>query len=127
MRPLIFSLSFSSAFLPPWILASDDMPKPYQRSLQGLLVVWGSYSSDQILVGQPPAGRAINEAVETVEGMPLHVARIETERELVNVPAEMLGADMMESSVDAAFQNGPDAFDAIGRNVVADILACTNG
>jgi hypothetical protein len=57
--------------------------------------------------------------------MPLYVALIEPESELVNVPAKVFRADMVKGSIDAALQNSPDTFNAIGRNVVADIFAST--
>jgi hypothetical protein len=38
--------------------------------------------------------------------MPLHVAFIQPKGELVNVPAKMLWADMMEGAIDAALENG---------------------
>src|SRR5438094_316920 len=120
--PGVFSSLPSFAFSPPstWVLAGA--PKPRQRSYRGFPAASGSsYSSDQPFVGQPLPCRAVNEAVEPLQGMPLHIALIEPESELVNVPAKVLRADMVEGAVDTALQHGPDAFDAVGRNVVASV------
>jgi hypothetical protein len=38
----------------------------------------------------------------------LRIALIEPESELVNAPAKVLVADMVERAVDAAFQHGPN-------------------
>ena len=56
--------------------------------------------------------------------MPRYIALVERESELIDVPAEVLLADVVESAVDAALQHRPNRFDAIGRNAVADVRAC---
>ena len=68
----------------PSTLASDDTPEPFARWRPVLAAVSDCPSSDQILVGQPLARNARHEAIEPVQGMPLHVALVEAERELVN-------------------------------------------
>lgn len=80
-------------------------------------------SSDQILVGKPPAGRAIDEAVQPQQGVPRDVSIIESERELVNVPTKVLRADMMIGAINAALQDSPNAFDAIRRRSVSRVSA----
>lgn len=55
--------------------------------------------------------------------MPGNVTFVEAEGELVNVPAKMLWADMMEGAIDAALEDGPNAFDAVGRDAIAHELA----
>ena len=81
------------------------------------------YSSDQRLIGQPLACCPIDEAFEALQGMPLHIALIEPESELVNVSAKVFRADMVESAIDTALQDGPNALDAIGRNAAPGIFA----
>src|SRR5258708_38401358 len=115
-------LLFASAFPRPSSWALAYTPTPRQRSYRGFPVAW-RYSSDQPFVGQPLPCGAVNEAIEPLQGMPLHIALIEPESELVNVPAKMLRADMVEGAVNAAFQDGPDAFDAVGRNAIANVFA----
>ena len=44
-----------------------------------------AYSSDQILISQPLARRAVNEAVDALRGVPLYVAFVETEGELIDI------------------------------------------
>src|SRR2546425_7234146 len=94
-----FPSSVSSfAFLLPSSSALAYTPEPYRRSFRALLGVSGN-SLDQSLVGQPLAGSAINEAVQPVDSMPLYIALIEPESELINVPAKVLRADMVEGAV----------------------------
>src|SRR6266576_4412019 len=121
MNALAFS-PLSSAFWPPSISALAYALKPDRRSCRVSRAAW-AYSSDQPFIGQPLPYRAVNEAVEPLQGMPLNIALIEPESELVNGPAKMLRADMVEGAVDAALQHGPDASDAVSRNVVASVLA----
>jgi hypothetical protein len=83
--------------------ALPDMPKPHQRFYRGFPA--GSlvaYSLNQILVRQPLAYRRIDEAREPPCSVPSYITLVETEGELVNVPAKMLCADMMEGAVDAS-------------------------
>jgi hypothetical protein len=120
---IVISVSRSfSASSPPSSWVSGDMPKPYRRSCRVSRAVLG-HSCDQILVGQPLASRAVNEAVEPQQRVPRHIAFVEAESELVNVATEMLRADMMEGAIDAALQNCPNRFDAVGRNAVTNIFA----
>src|SRR5947208_6233257 len=107
----------------PSISALAGRPTPCRRWPPVPWVISAVRSLDQILVSQPLAGNAINETVEPLQGMPLNVALIQPKSELVNVPAQMLRADMMEGAVNATLQNGPDALNAVGRNAVAHILA----
>jgi len=98
------------------------MTKQDQQSCRGFPEAWGLYSSDQILIGQPLAGRAVNEAVNALRGMPLDVAFIETEGELIDVAMRMLRADMVERAVNATLENSEEAFDAVRRDVIANEL-----
>ena len=125
MHPSFFaSLSspLSSASSQLSTSVSGGTPKLDQRSFRALQAAL-EHSLDQRLVGQPLASNAINEAVEPLQGMPLHIALIEPKSELVNVSAKMLRANVVEGAVDATLQDGPDAFDAVGRNAIADIFA----
>ena len=106
--------------LPPSTSAWGDALEPDQRSYPRFPAAW-AYSSNQILVGQPPAGCAVGEAVQPQQSMPSDVAIIEPEGELVNVPTKMLRADVVEGAIDTAFQHCPNAFDAVGCNAVASV------
>ena len=77
---------------------------------------------DQRLVGEALARNAVREAVEPLQGVPLHIALVEPESELANVTIKVLLADMVERTVDASLQQCPNGFDAVGRNVVANVL-----
>src|SRR5260370_30794984 len=112
------------AFLPPWISALDDTPKPSAQWRSVLAAVSDYPSSDQILVGEPLSRNAHHEAFQPLQRVALHIALIEPECELINVAAEMLWADVMERAVDAALQHRPNALDAVCRHaVVADVFA----
>src|ERR1700682_2468061 len=118
---LVSLLSFVS--LLPSTLALADAPKPRPRSYRGFPAVWVHRSCDQILVHQPPPGRAVNEAIQPQQRVPRDVPIIEPEGELVNIPAQMLRANVVEGSIDAALQDGPDAFDAVRRNAITGVFA----
>ena len=94
----------SSASSPPSTSVSVDTPKPYQRSCRVSRAVWG-HSCDQILVHQPPASRAVDEAIQSQQRVTGNVPIIEPEGEFVNVPAKMLRADVVESAIDAPLQD----------------------
>src|ERR1700722_10846570 len=76
----------------PSILAWDDMPEPSALWRPVPAAVSDYPSSDQILVSEPLPRNAVHEAVQPLQGMPLHVALIEAERELVNVAVQVLVA-----------------------------------
>ena len=85
----------------------------YPRSCRGFLAVSErSCSSDQRLVGEPLACRAIYEAFQALQGVALHIAIIEPESELPHLAVKVLLAHMMERAVDAALQNRPNCLDA---------------
>src|SRR5260370_15992915 len=85
----------------------------------------GARSLHQRFVGQPLAGNAVNKAVEPLQRMPLDMALVEPERELVNVAAKMLRTGVVIDANQAALQNRENALDAVGRYVVADELGST--
>src|SRR5260370_40523851 len=85
----------------------------------------GARSLDQRFVGQPLAGHAVTQPVEPLQRMPLDMALVEPERELVNVAAKMLRTGVVIDANQAALQNRENALDAVGRYVVADELGST--
>src|SRR4051794_4712913 len=100
-----------------------DETELYQQSCQEFPEVSpGSYSSDQILVSQPLAGRALNKAVDPLRRVPLHITLIEAKGELIDIAVHVLRADMVESSVNATLENGKETFDAVRRHVTANEL-----
>src|SRR4051812_27934414 len=105
------------------IWALSDEQKQYQRSYPEFPEAseW-SYSSDQILVGQPFASRAINEAVNALRSVPLHIAFVQAESELIDVAVRMLWADMVKCAVNAALENGEETFDTVRRHVASNEL-----
>src|SRR4051812_45883748 len=96
--------------------------EPDQRSCPESPAASGLYSSDQILVSQPLAGRAVNEAVDALRGVPFDVAFVETEGEFIDIAVCVLRADMVECAVNATLEDGEETFDAVRRHVAANEL-----
>src|SRR5580658_5784438 len=97
-----FSFLSSSVSSRPLSSASGDRPAPYRRWPPVPSGVSAVRSSDQVLIGEALPRRAAREAVEPVEGVALHVAFIESKRELVNVAVQVLVAGVMIDAVQAA-------------------------
>jgi len=81
-----------------------------------------AHSSYQVLIGQPLAGRAVNEAVYPLRSMPLDIAFIETEGELIDITVHVLRADMVESAINAALENGKETLDPVRCHVATNEL-----
>jgi hypothetical protein len=77
----------------------------------------------QPLVGQALVRSRFNEAIKAVQRVALHVAVIQSERKLVNVPAKMLRAYLMIDPSKPALQNCPNAFNAVDRDLITHELA----
>lgn len=102
-----------------WPLALVCVPKRRRPSFRvSPAVSAGWYSSDQILVSQPFAGRAPDEAIQPLRRVPLHVPFIEAERELVNVTMQVLVAGVVIDAVQATLRDRPNALDAVRRHAV---------
>jgi hypothetical protein len=121
--PIMFCQAISSPSRILQISILADEPEPSQRSYPELRAVWGLHSSDQILVSRPLAGRAVNEAVDPLRGVPLDIAFIQAEGKLIDIAVHVLRADMVERAINAPLENGKETFDTIGRHVIADELA----
>src|SRR4051812_4989193 len=117
------SFQISSSFSQCLTHSLGGAPKRYQRSYRGFPALSpGWYSSDQILIGQPLAGGAVNEAVDPLRCIPPDVAVVEPERELIDVAMRVLRTDMVERAIDAALENGKDALNPVRRHVAANEL-----
>jgi hypothetical protein len=55
--------------------------------------------------------------------MALHVAVVQPERELVNLPAKVVRIDMVVNAVHAALEHASHGLDIVGAHAVAHILA----
>jgi len=119
----VISLLPSSASSLPWTWALACTPARYLQLPLAPSIALALRSSDQRLVSEPLSGDAFNEAVEPVECMTGHIALVEPESELSHVTVEVLLADVVECTVDATLQDGPNGFDTVGRNTIADVLA----
>jgi hypothetical protein len=106
-RTVICVSPLSSASLPPWILASDDMPEPSAQWRPVLAAVSDYPSSDQILVGQSLARNSRYEAIQPLQRVPLHIALVEVERELVYVAMQVLVDGIVIEAMQTALQDSP--------------------
>ena len=62
-------------------------------------------SCDQLRVGEAPTDRERDQAFEALHGVDLHVAIVQAKRELAAVPAQMLRADVVVDTDQAALEN----------------------
>ena len=95
----------------PWpSQPSACAPARYPRSYRGFPAV----SEELVLIRSAPCRSAASRlcrqrSFPAGRRMPHHVAFVEPESELVNVPAKMLRADMVIDAIDAALQDRPNA------------------
>jgi hypothetical protein len=101
---------------PSCFLAWDGMRAQRPISDLGLLGV----SCRQFLIGQPTIRKGKGETIEPSQRATVYVAIIEPKREFINVPTQMLPADVMIDAVQSALQNSPHALDRVDTGVVAD-------
>lgn len=83
-----------------------------------------AWSRDELLVRDASARSRLHEAIKPRKRAALHVAIVEPERELINVPGKVLGAGVMIDASESTFQHGPYRFDAVGADTAAHVLAC---
>ena len=101
--------------------ASGDRPRldpQSRRAAQGALS-----SCDQLRIGESATGRRRNHAVQPFKRPALHVPIVQAEREFIDVAAQMLGAGVVIDAMQAAFQDCPDALDAVRSHASAAVLA----
>ena len=80
-------------------------------------------SRSKLFVGDAAASGRCDQVVQPLEVMALHVAFVQAEGELVHVPTKVLLAGMVVHAMQAALQDRPDAFDAVGVYAVPDVLS----
>src|SRR6185437_2976832 len=116
-----FSSPLACAFLRRSSLALADRPRPYQRCGREFPASLRN-SLNQHFIRQPLACNPVNQTIQPVESVPLNVAFVESKRELVCVAMNVLGASVMIDAVQAALHHRPNAFNAVGRDAIADVL-----
>ena len=72
-----------------------------------------SFSCGQPPIGQPLTNNGDDEAIQPFQGMPLHVASVEPECELINVAAYVLLADLVVNAIHATLEDRPDTLNAV--------------
>src|SRR5690242_18624432 len=101
------------------LLAATTCPSPKEWVASAAR---SSISCGQLLVGEATANGGVEHAGEALQGVALHVPVIEAERELANVAAQMLCADVVIGADQAPLEDGKDAFHAVRGHVVADVF-----
>lgn len=119
MTPSEISFSGVRASLPVRSLAPVCRPAPYQRSGR----VRQDFSLRQCLVREALANGSAHKAIEPIQRVSLAVAVVQSERELVNVPAKVLSAGVVVDTDNAALHDSKHALNAIGGHVAAHELA----
>lgn len=107
------SFSVLPAFLLARFSAWAGKQALYPQAAQTLLE---RPSCDQRRVGNTTAARSRDEAVKPVNRVRFDVAVIQPERELINIAPKMFLGNVMINTIDAALENRPYAFNAIGSN-----------
>src|ERR1035438_5012934 len=79
-------------------------------------------SCGQPRIGQPLAADSVDERIQPLKRMALHVPFVQAERELVNIAGKVLRADFVINAIDPAFQECPHAFDAVGTGRPTGVL-----
>src|SRR5208282_4210237 len=83
-----------------------------------------AYSScRQPRVGQALPADRFNHRIQPLKRMPLDVAFVQPESELIQIAAEVLAAHAVVNAIVAAFQDGPDAFNRVRVGRASRILA----
>lgn len=72
-----------------------------------------SFSCDQILIGDATASGCENKAIEPLQSVIFHIAKIKAKRELVNVTVQMLLTRVMVNAIQTAFQNRPNTLNRV--------------
>ena len=121
MTPFEFSCVSARAFSPVRTSALGDTRAPYLQQRRGRVVV--SSSCNKLLVSQTFTESGGHEAIQTLQRVPLHVAFVQPESEFVDIAANVLRAGVMVDTVQAAFQDSPNTFDAVRADVAAHVLA----
>jgi hypothetical protein len=115
--PLVVFVSRPASFS-----ASVDR-RERRPQLRLVLSEFFDHSLDQTFVREPLAGYSVNEAIESRQGMVLHIAFVETEGELIDIAAKMLRAGVVVDTNQAALQNCEHAFNPVRGDIIADIFA----
>src|ERR1035441_8570872 len=70
-------------------------------------------SLDQPLVRETFSAAGVDETVQPLKGVPLHVAIVQPKRELIDVALQVLRAGVVIDAMKPALQDGPEALNAV--------------
>ena len=71
---------------------------------------------DQPLVRETFSAGVVDETVQPLKRVSLHVAIVQPERELIDVALEVFRAGVVVDAMKPALQDGPDTLYAVGRD-----------
>jgi len=93
------------------VLTSGDRTEQHPQSAQGPL--GELVSCRQPRISQPLTADRFDHRIQSLKAVPFDVAFVQTEGELVHIAAKVLAAHAVVDAVVAAFQDGPDALNAV--------------
>lgn len=96
----------AGAFSRAQTLALVGMPRPYRQSSRARVRAFYR-SRGQLLVCDAPPDSSIDQATQSIKGMPAHIAIIEPKSKLVDVPAQVLAAGVVIDPMQAALKDCP--------------------
>jgi hypothetical protein len=109
-RILQFSSPSASAFSEPSSSVLAGRPAPH---LLSCLILAGFLSCGKPFISQTLAINCGDERVQPVQSVICYVASIQPEGDFIDVPSNVFGANVMPSSIDAAFEECPDGLQSI--------------
>src|SRR5487761_818575 len=114
--PLVCASSRPSSLALAYIARRD---RPSCRGFPAVAVC----SLDKRLIGEPLPGDVHDEAIQSVQSMALTIALVKPERELVNITVQMLFAHVVVDTVKTTLHHSPNAFNAVCRDAIVNVLA----
>ena len=100
--------------------------QPAQTSCAIEIVCFGIFvvfvSLNKPFISDPLSSNRVNKAIQTFPGVPPHVAVVQSESELVNIPPDVLLAGMMINAMKPATEQREHAFDSVGCYTLAGVF-----
>ena len=117
----VLHVSPSSACGASVVSTLADNSEPHRQSRPVPLAAVSSCG--QPFVSQPLSADGSNHAVQPLGCVVLYVALIQPPCKFIGIAANMLGADVVEGSINSPLENGPNRFDAVSGSDSTRVLA----
>lgn len=83
------------------------------------------FSCGQPRISQPLSAHCSDETIQPFEGVNLYVAFVQPPCKFIGITANMLGADVVEGSVNSPLENGPNGFDGVSAGRASRVFPST--